>query len=128
MSQEVDCVAINKIDYQFTSSMPKPTSDHRDMSDSPYPVLFESNFTRNTSMERFYSENLQFVEQDDILSGEVIKNMEKGVEDIKAGRIHASKQDEVLSDEIIKNIEEGIADIKAGRIYTSEQVKKNLKL
>ncbi len=37
-------------------------------------------------------------------------------------------QDDVLSEEIIKNIEEGVADIKAGRVYTSEQVKKRLGL
>jgi len=36
------------------------------------------------------------------------------------------QEDEVLSEEIIKNIEEGIADIKAGRVYTSDQVKKKL--
>jgi len=38
------------------------------------------------------------------------------------------QEDEVLSEEVIKNIEEGIADIKAGRVYTSEQVKKKLGL
>jgi len=37
-------------------------------------------------------------------------------------------QDDVLSKKIIKNIEEGVADIKAGRVYTSEQVKKRLGL
>jgi len=37
-------------------------------------------------------------------------------------------QDDVLSKEVIKNIEEGVADIKAGRVYTSEQVKKRLGL
>ncbi len=37
-------------------------------------------------------------------------------------------QDDSLSKEVIKNIEEGIADIKAGRVYTSEQVKKRLGL
>ncbi len=37
-------------------------------------------------------------------------------------------QDDVLSKEVIKNIEEGIADIKAGRVYTSAQVKKRLGL
>ncbi len=37
-------------------------------------------------------------------------------------------QDDVLSKEVIKNIEEGFADIKAGRVYTSEQVKKRLGL
>lgn len=39
-----------------------------------------------------------------------------------------TQEDDVLSDEIIKNIEEGIADIKAGRVYTSDQVKKKLGL
>jgi len=37
-------------------------------------------------------------------------------------------QDDILSKEVIKNIEEGVADIKAGRVYTSEQVKKRLGL
>jgi len=37
-------------------------------------------------------------------------------------------QDDVLPKEVIKNIEEGVADIKAGRVYTSEQVKKRLGL
>lgn len=38
------------------------------------------------------------------------------------------QEDDVLSQRVIKNIEEGIADIKAGRIYTSDQVKKKLGL
>ncbi|BDQ30348.1 hypothetical protein NZNM25_10110 [Nitrosopumilus zosterae] len=38
------------------------------------------------------------------------------------------QEDDVLSPAIIKNIEEGVADIKAGRVYTSEQVKKRLGL
>jgi len=37
-------------------------------------------------------------------------------------------QVDVLSKEVIKNIEEGVADTKAGRVYTSEQVKKRLGL
>ncbi len=36
--------------------------------------------------------------------------------------------DDVLNPAIIKNIEEGVADIKAGHVYTSEQVKKRLRL
>ena len=36
------------------------------------------------------------------------------------------QEDDLLSPVIIKNIEEGIADIKAGRVYTSEQVRKRL--
>ena len=39
-----------------------------------------------------------------------------------------TQEDDVLSEEVIKNIEEGVADIKAGRVYTSEQVKKKLGL
>lgn len=39
-----------------------------------------------------------------------------------------AQEDDVLSPAIIKNIEEGVADIKAGRVYTSEQVKKRLGL
>ena len=39
-----------------------------------------------------------------------------------------AQQDDFLSPAVIKNIEEGIADIKAGRVYTSEQVRKKLGL
>ncbi len=39
-----------------------------------------------------------------------------------------TQQDDILSDEVIRNIEEGIADIKAGRVYTSDQVKRKLGL
>ena len=39
-----------------------------------------------------------------------------------------SQEDDALSKEVIKNIEAGLADIKAGRVYTSEQVKKKLGL
>ena len=39
-----------------------------------------------------------------------------------------TQEDDVLSKQVIKNIEAGIADIKAGRVYTSEQVKKKLGL
>lgn len=39
-----------------------------------------------------------------------------------------TQEDDILSDEVIKNIEEGVEDIKAGRVYTSEQVKKRLGL
>lgn len=39
-----------------------------------------------------------------------------------------AQDDDVLSKTVIKNIEEGVADIKAGRVYTSEQVKKKLGL
>lgn len=35
-----------------------------------------------------------------------------------------NKDDDFLSAEVIKNIEEGLADIKAGRVYTTDQVKK----
>ncbi len=38
------------------------------------------------------------------------------------------QKDDILSDEVIKNIEEGVADIKAGRVYTSDQVKRKLGL
>lgn len=37
-----------------------------------------------------------------------------------------SQQDDILSKEVIKNIEQGVADIKAGRIYTTEQLNKEL--
>lgn len=39
-----------------------------------------------------------------------------------------TQEDDILSPDVIKNIEEGIADIKAGRVYTSEQVKKKMGL
>lgn len=39
-----------------------------------------------------------------------------------------SQEEDFLSPSVIKNIEEGIADIKAGRVYTSEQLKKKLGL
>ncbi len=39
-----------------------------------------------------------------------------------------SKEDDYLSKETIRSIERGIADIKAGRVHTSEQVKKRLGL
>ncbi|MBM3904069.1 MAG: hypothetical protein FJ357_02880 [Thaumarchaeota archaeon] len=39
-----------------------------------------------------------------------------------------SKEDDYLSKETIQSIERGIADIKAGRVHTSEQVKKRLGL
>lgn len=48
-------------------------------------------------------------------------------EDVIA-RLLKVTQDDVLSREVIKNIEQGVADIKAGRVYTSEQVKKKLGL
>lgn len=37
-----------------------------------------------------------------------------------------SQQDDILTKEVIKNIEQGISDIKAGRIYTTEQLNKEL--
>lgn len=39
-----------------------------------------------------------------------------------------ARGDDMLSKETIKNIEQGLADIKAGRVHTSEQVKKKLGL
>ena len=39
-----------------------------------------------------------------------------------------TQEDDVLSKQVIKNIEAGIVDIRAGRVYTSEQVKKKLGL
>ena len=49
-------------------------------------------------------------------------------EAVIARLLKSTHEDDVLSEEIIKNIEEGVADIKAGRVYTSEQVKKKLGL
>ena len=48
--------------------------------------------------------------------------------EVVIARLLKITQDDVLSKEVIKNIEEGVADIKAGRVYTSEQVKKRLGL
>ena len=42
--------------------------------------------------------------------------------------LQITQEDDVLSKQVIKNIEEGVADIKTGRVYTSEQVKKRLRL
>ncbi|MCH8916293.1 MAG: hypothetical protein IIA82_10715 [Thaumarchaeota archaeon] len=42
--------------------------------------------------------------------------------------LKTNQQDDKLSDEVIKNIEEGVADIKAGRVYTTEQLNKELGL
>jgi len=49
-------------------------------------------------------------------------------ESIIARLLRASQEDDMLSKAVIKNIEEGIADIKAGRVYTTEQVRKKLGL
>jgi predicted transcriptional regulator len=49
-------------------------------------------------------------------------------ETVIARLLKITQEDDVLNPSIIKNIEEGIADIKAGRVYTSEQVKKKLGL
>jgi predicted transcriptional regulator len=48
--------------------------------------------------------------------------------DVLARLIKIVQDDDVLSPVVIKNIEEGIADIKAGRVYSSAQVKKKLGL
>jgi len=49
-------------------------------------------------------------------------------EAVIARLLKITQQDDVLSDEVIRNIEEGVADIKAGRVYTSAQVKRKLGL
>ena len=49
-------------------------------------------------------------------------------ETVIARLLKITQEDDTLSKSVIKNIEEGIADIKAGRVYTSEQVKKKLGL
>ena len=49
-------------------------------------------------------------------------------ETVIARLLKITQQDDILSQQVIKNIEEGIADIKAGRVYTSDQVKKRLGL
>jgi predicted transcriptional regulator len=49
-------------------------------------------------------------------------------EDVITRLLKITQEDDLLSKQVIKNIEEGIADIKAGRVYTSEQVRKRLGL
>jgi len=49
-------------------------------------------------------------------------------ESVIARLLRVTQEDHILSKEVIKNIEAGVADIKAGRVYTSEQVKKKLGL
>ncbi len=48
--------------------------------------------------------------------------------EVLARLLKIAQDDDVLSPTVIKNIEEGIADIKAGRVYSSAQVKKKLGL
>lgn len=48
--------------------------------------------------------------------------------EVLARLLKIAQDDDVLSPAVIKNIEEGIADIKAGRVYSSAQVKKKLGL
>ena len=50
------------------------------------------------------------------------------LEHVVARLLNITQEEDVLSPSVIKNIEEGIADIKAGRVYTSEQVKKKIGL
>lgn len=49
-------------------------------------------------------------------------------ETVIARLLKNTQKDDILSDEVIRNIEEGVADIKAGRVYTSDQVKRKLGL
>lgn len=50
-------------------------------------------------------------------------------DDVVQRLINIAEDDEgVLSQKTVKDIEKGLADIKAGRVYTSEQVKKKLGL
>ena len=49
-------------------------------------------------------------------------------EAVIARLLKIAQEDDTLSNEVIKNIEEGVADIKAGRVYTSDQVKRKLGL
>ena len=54
---------------------------------------------------------------------------ESALETILSGKFaNYPGQDDIISDEVVKNIEEGIADINSGRTYTSDQVKKMLGL
>jgi len=49
-------------------------------------------------------------------------------EAVIARLLKITQEDDVLSPAVIKNIEEGLADIKAGRVYSLEQVEKELGL
>jgi len=49
-------------------------------------------------------------------------------ETVIARLLKITQEDDSLSPAVIKNIEEGLADIKAGRVYTSDQVRKKLGL
>lgn len=50
-------------------------------------------------------------------------------DDVVNRLLNIAKEDgKSLSDDTIKNIEKGLSDIKAGRVYTSAQVKKKLGL
>jgi len=49
-------------------------------------------------------------------------------ETVIARLLKITQEDDVLSPAVIKNIEEGLADIKAGRVYSLEQVEKELGL
>jgi len=49
-------------------------------------------------------------------------------ETVIARLLKIRQEDDMLSPAVIKNIEEGLADIKAGRVYTSDQVKKKIGL
>ena len=53
---------------------------------------------------------------------------EETYESVIARLLKIAQQDDVLNNEVIKNIEKGVADIKAGRVYTSDQVKRKLGL
>lgn len=48
--------------------------------------------------------------------------------EVLARLLKIAQSDDALSPAVIKNIEEGIADIKAGRVYSSSQVRKKLGL
>jgi len=50
------------------------------------------------------------------------------LEHVVARLLKITQEEDFLTPSVIKNIEEGVADIKAGRVYTSEQVKKKLGL
>ena len=49
-------------------------------------------------------------------------------DDVVNRLLHMAQDNETLSKDTIKNIEKGVADIKAGRTYTSDQVRKKLGL
>lgn len=50
------------------------------------------------------------------------------LEDVVARLLRYNTEDAVLTEDEIKDVQEGLDDIKAGRVYTTEQLNKELEL